>query len=117
MTTFRDIPHFQSSTGITLPEKEEWRLTPQILGEINGLPETHGILLATNGILCYIDRGDAVAPRFFLGHLDFFIPFKDIYRDEVEAMKPASRRSPKPAKADSLALLLTAGVEISHEVC
>lgn len=56
--------------AITLPRNEHWRLTPRVVGEIHALPGSNGILTATNGILCYIERAEN---SLFLGHIDHFI--------------------------------------------
>ena len=48
----------------------EWRMvndTPT--GEINGIPASRGLLVATNGVECLIRQG---ADSWFLGHYDFF---------------------------------------------
>jgi hypothetical protein len=73
-----NLIQFMRKHGITIPNSEfnEWRIVlpeEQRIGMINALPESRGILRATNGILCYIERGDA-AP--YLGHLEFFQPEK-----------------------------------------
>jgi hypothetical protein len=57
--------------AITIPMKDfdNWRMVPtqdQRTGEINGIPESRGILRATNGIECYIER-EGKFP--FLGHV------------------------------------------------
>lgn len=62
-----------------------WRLTPRIVGEINGLPGSRGVLVATNGVLCLIEQ--ELGERLFEGHLDFFLP--DI---EAPACTPLKRK-------------------------
>jgi hypothetical protein len=50
---------------------DNWRLTKPCLGSINGLPNLRGFVLATNGILCYLEneRGEICQ-----GHFDWFNP-------------------------------------------
>lgn len=73
------ILDFMKKWGITIPLREfsKWRwlrIDDQLLGEVNGLPESRGRVVATNGILCYIERVD----RFpFLGHYESFVPDLD----------------------------------------
>jgi hypothetical protein len=106
---FHDIPHFMRETGLTLPATEEWRLTPCVLGEIHGLPTTHGVLLATNGILCYIELVNPInGLTYFIGHLDFFEPMDISYEDEIKSMLAKESSKPKVKKADLLALALLA---------
>lgn len=73
MTAYTSLQDFQAQHSVTLPCREEWRLCPPFpLGCINALEHVlHGHLAATNGILCYIIRGDNLA---LLCHLDWFIP-------------------------------------------
>jgi hypothetical protein len=107
---YRDIADFQRQTDITIPATETWRLTPCLLGEIKGLPSTHGVLLATNGILCYIELTAPLASglKFFLGHIDFFEPMDIKYHDEVKTFIAKDKSKPKVSKADELALALLA---------
>lgn len=46
-----------------------WRLTDVLLGAIEGIPNSRGFLVATNGNLCYILRSDN---SLFQGHMDWF---------------------------------------------
>lgn len=82
---FSSVEQFTSTYGITLPRPKQridkslvWRLTDRIKGQVNGLPETWGILQATNGVLCYIEQGyGRVAGSdvpLVLGHLQWFVP-------------------------------------------
>lgn len=68
---YPSLLHFMEEHSLTLPTKEEWRLTERILGEVNGIPTSYGILTATNGILCYIEQADG--SLFGPAHIAFFI--------------------------------------------
>lgn len=48
-----------------------WRLTKPITGYINGLPTFGGVLVCTNGILCYMESATG---KVYLGHLEWFVP-------------------------------------------
>ena len=83
----------------------KWRLTNRIAGHIHALPETFGILVATNGVLCLIERpGDRV--ELFCGHLEFFVPQDKEDTSEVEEMKAPQIKSPAKELATSLKELL-----------
>lgn len=66
------IPFF-TRHSLPLPRKGDWRAVKRIPGAINGLPQSHGFLAATDGILCYIEQGPNM-DRLYKGHVDFFIP-------------------------------------------
>jgi len=68
---YTTIYDFMAQSHLTLPHKQDWRLTPAIYGAISGIPSSHGLLVATDGCLCYIRRW----PDFnmFLGHVENFI--------------------------------------------
>ena len=68
---------FMAKHHITIPNSElsTWRwlkAEDQVYGEVNGIPESRGIVRYTNGILCYIEQVGHGMP--FLGHYEFFIP-------------------------------------------
>jgi hypothetical protein len=77
---FNNIYDLFSHFGVCYKNAASWRLTEATPGQIEGLDSSHGILLATNGILCLIERAhkntSADTPQLFQGHLDFFIPYK-----------------------------------------
>lgn len=56
---------------------DQWRLTPRLLGQIQAIPQSRGILTATNGIDCYIVCGDQT---LFKGHIGWFVP------DEIDGL-------------------------------
>jgi hypothetical protein len=71
---------FMRKWAITIPmsEFDSWRMAlpqDQRMGVINGLPESRGILRATNGILCYIERQVGFP---YLGHIEHWQPEADI---------------------------------------
>lgn len=77
---------------IPRPPGTGWRMhREETIGQINGLPETRGALVATNGVLCFIRQ----AKGHFLGHLDFFVP------DPRERSEPSERKERKPRKEKS----------------
>lgn len=59
--------------GITKKDADNWRLVEPVTGEIHGLPNSHGTLLATNGMLCIISADYTNRSATFEGHLDYFI--------------------------------------------
>jgi hypothetical protein len=67
---YRSLSHFVGANLLTLPRDQVWRLTPRLLGQVNGLPTSHGVLTATNGIDCYIEQEN---DQLFLGHVGWFI--------------------------------------------
>ena len=56
--------------NITLPKAWNWLPCKRKLGAIIGLPSSRGHILATDGILCLIDRHDGAAP--YMGHFGWF---------------------------------------------
>lgn len=63
--------------------KTPFYLVEPELGEIAGIPTSHGIRVATNGIICLIELSDG---SIFRGHNNWFIP-------EVDLSTPAGRIS------------------------
>lgn len=51
----RSVAEFFATNLMSLP-RGDWRLTDYVLGEINGLPKSRGRVVATNGIMCYIQQ-------------------------------------------------------------
>lgn len=86
--------------NITLPKSQkvsEWRsLDPQPYGEVNGLNTLRGRLVATNGILAILIRGDK---SWAYVHLQHFIP--DILDEESEIRKMVSSAKAKAPKRPS----------------
>lgn len=86
----------------------DWRLTPPYpTGYINALPESHGRVICTTGVLCYIllDESltidDEARQPLFLGHLENFITDQKHDAELVEHFLPAkvvAQRHVKPAK-------------------
>ena len=67
---FQSIAQLKASYAIILPKPYEWRLIAEpCVGQINGLPKTQGIVVATNGIECLIVQENGLV----LGHNDFFV--------------------------------------------
>jgi hypothetical protein len=77
---FHSARELFSAFGIVRRDLDSWRLTEATPGQIHGLNSSHGILLATNGMLCVIERQTpneaAETPKIFFGHLDYFEPYK-----------------------------------------
>lgn len=61
---------FCTAHNMPLP-KGDWRMTKQRTGEITGLVLSRGTLVATNGIDCFIGRGDG---SIYFGHVGTFVP-------------------------------------------
>ena len=87
-----DLAVWQSRHQVLLrDQKFPWRLTKRIVGQINGIPTSHGVLASTNGIECYIEQeqGDGKV-KLFHGHILWFIP------DDLEDLEVLSEeRAPK----------------------
>lgn len=71
---FRSIPALFSHYGINKKKAGDWRICMPVQGQIKGLPNTHGTLLATDGILCLIKTAQSPTP--FEGHLEWFELYK-----------------------------------------
>tara|TARA_R110000787_G_scaffold8323_8_gene27805 strand:- start:894 stop:1202 length:309 start_codon:yes stop_codon:yes gene_type:complete len=79
-------------------EIDNWRCPPEpVRGEIHGLPGSDGMMVATNGILCLIERLNEPP---FEGHLDFFVPYNPKDTAVIAELKPVTK---KPKKAELLA--------------
>ena len=50
---------------------DTWRRTKRIVGQVNGIPGSRGVMVATNGILCQIEQSGPVP---FIGHIAWFVP-------------------------------------------
>lgn len=98
---YSTIDEFFLVNRLTHPSKEEWRLTTPLMGEINGLPGSRGWLVATNGILCYVQQ---LTGTFFLGHLAFFLTDKAEAVELDDETKNVRVRKPKqPSRARLIA--------------
>jgi hypothetical protein len=84
----------------------DWRWTNRISGEINGLPMSRGVLVATNGILCLIEQGET----YFEGHLQWFVADEDEGQDEVNGLR--KDRQPKESKRDAVFAALMEDFEL-----
>lgn len=84
-----------------------WRLTHRIPGEIQGLPTTAGILVATNGVLCLIERQ---GQDHFEGHLDWFVPLHQRYVDDIMCYrvekKPTAAKKTETLNSEYVAELM-----------
>jgi hypothetical protein len=83
------------AAGISRRDFDNWfivSLDAQVVGQINGLPTSRGILRATNGILCLIEQPTG----WFEGHLQHFVP-DDSGADQRAAVM-ALLKQPKPKK-------------------
>lgn len=72
----RSLVAFLRKHDVTIPfaQFDSWRMlqpTEQLVGEIQGLPESRGIVRATNGILCFIELSSGA---LFEGHYESFVP-------------------------------------------
>ena len=66
----RSVAEFFALNAMPIPRDGDWRLTDYDLGEINGLPRSRGRVVATNGIMCYIQQETGL----YLGHFTAWIP-------------------------------------------
>ena len=64
---------------VNLRKGEAWRLVPAEVGEINGVPNSRGMLVATNGILCIIYRSDK---SLFIGHKEWWMDDEVVYGEK-----------------------------------
>jgi hypothetical protein len=71
---YNNVYDFFTAHGICLRDAKTWRLTEAVEGQIHGLPSTHGLLLATDGIVCFILQHNKKV--LFKGHLDWFEKWK-----------------------------------------
>jgi hypothetical protein len=71
---------------ITKRDFLNWRHIGPISGSINGLPDSHGVLWVTNGIMCIIEQAN---DRYYEGHLQWFEPAT--LDDQVELSKGLSK--------------------------
>lgn len=74
---YSSISMFCNAHGIPIPRKGDWRLTDRVRGNISGVPNSDGILTATDGILCFIEQ----EYRVFCGHVEHFIEDKEQSND------------------------------------
>jgi hypothetical protein len=89
----RDASHIPGIFGLKGSSRLEWRLGTGLSGEINGLPSMRGKLVATNGVLCALEREDGA---LMLGHLQHFIPDVDNEVNElIGKNKPRKSRLEK----------------------
>lgn len=68
---YANVYQFADAAGVLFTKNSHWRLTERLVGEIVGLPNSRGILTATDGIQCYIER-EGTFP--FHGHVQWFVP-------------------------------------------
>lgn len=81
--------HFFTSHGMPVPRTGDWRMTKAEVGQIHGLPLSHGTLRATDGVLCYIER----ATDLFVGHLAWWE--KD-EREQGHSSRPSRKTKEQP---------------------
>ena len=86
---FDSIESFNRTFKAALPKPYDWRLIEAMTGEINGIPTSRGIAVATNGILVAIMQNDGIV----IGHLDWFV--KDEEQPVERSESPALSSSPK----------------------
>ena len=62
---YASINAFFEQWSLPGDKRHEWRLTPVQVGQLRACPHSQGVLVATDGVRCYIETGDTL----FLGHL------------------------------------------------
>lgn len=70
LNPFNNIYDLFETYGICKRRAATWRLTIPSEGQIQGLPRSHGTLLATDGVRCLIKTASQAS--LFEGHLDYF---------------------------------------------
>lgn len=66
------VLQFFASYNMTIPRTQTfWRMTEKVVGEINGLANSRGVIAVTDGLSCFIVRGDN---SLFQGHAMWFVP-------------------------------------------
>lgn len=95
------MQHLMARHNLLLPHTGDWRLTfPYPIGQIHGLPGTHGRLICTNGIACYVlldeylTQPDETKQPLFHGHLDFFVSDSRADAEYVDSYR--SSGAPRP---------------------
>lgn len=71
--TYQDPSHFFSTYEMPIPKSGDWRLVDPHMGEVNGLPQSRGHVVVTNGIMCYIELSDGT---LYEGHFTAWVPDK-----------------------------------------
>ena len=70
---FQSVDDFKRTFKSSLPKPYDWRLIEPMVGEINGIPTSRGVAIASNGIIVAIMQNDGVV----FGHLDWFVKDKE----------------------------------------
>ena len=92
---YATIYFFARTHGINFSKSEGfWRLTDRLVGQINGLPGSRGVLTATDGILCYIEQERDGRVELFAGHIQWFIADSGESSDRIveKATKPRTEK-------------------------
>jgi hypothetical protein len=63
--TYNDISDFCGHHRMPIPKLGDWRLVDQEQGQVNGLPQSAGRVIATDGVMCFIERVDG---SLYFGH-------------------------------------------------
>lgn len=85
---FNSISHLCAAFKTTLPKPATWRLlSPAMVGEINALPGSKGIAIATNGILVAILQNTSL----FIGHFDSFVVEQVVETDKQGKKQTANK--------------------------
>lgn len=88
---FGDASEIPGMFGLKGIMRFGWRKADRLYGEIHALPTMRGRLLATNGILCAIQRGD---DSIVLGHYENFEVDSPKDVDKIiDKSKPTKRKS------------------------
>lgn len=93
LNDFQSVAAMQKSLAVLLPKPDEWRLLqPALVGQINALPETRGLALATNGIHVLILQEN----KQCFGHIDWFVADED---QPVKDLTVTAKTVKEPKKA------------------
>jgi hypothetical protein len=88
---FRSIAELKEHFATVLPRPHDWRLMEPIVGQIHGIPTSHGVAIATNGILVAIEQQGRY---LFIGHVATFVP--DEQETQVMSVVKKSKDATKP---------------------
>lgn len=116
---FASISELWQRLGTTPPSWLIWRLTNYKLGMVNGIPNSRGRLVATDGVMCVIlqdniDKNEDV--NYFLGHISAWVDEEKFQVDTINNdnnNSPASNSTkPRKPRKVSTGIELLAGLTL-----
>ena len=70
-----DVCEFFTKHTMPIPRLGDWRYVTPEQGEVNGLPESRGKVVVSDGIICFIERLDGTVYR---GHYTAWVADKEV---------------------------------------